>query len=134
MLNNKKTWDLIGAILGIVILIAGIVFMSSAPDSYSTKTTDYATFGADFYTYQYDATRAVASNAAVTANNLREMGEAQAKQFGFLFMIIGALTVVHYGKKYFTDYVHEVVAVPEAPVAPEAPAAPEAPEVDIPQE
>ena len=119
MLKNKKTWDLIGAILGIVILIAGIVFMASPPDSYSTKTTDYASFGADFYTYEYDATRAAASNAAVTAHNLREMGEAQSNQFGFLFMIIGALTVVHYGKKYFTDYIVEVAEEPkeETPVA-----------------
>lgn len=109
MLKNKKTWDLIGAILGIVILIMGIVFMASPPDSYSTTTTDYASFGGDFYTYEYKATRAAASNAAVAANNVRELGAAQANYFGFLFITIGALTTVYYGKKYFTEY-NDVVA------------------------
>ena len=101
ILKNKKMWDLAGMVLGLIILIAGIVFMSSPPDSYNTRTTDYASFGGDYYTYQYDATCVVASNTAVTANNLREIGEALAKYFGFLFVAVGALTTVSYGKKYF---------------------------------
>lgn len=113
MLKNKKTWDLIGAILGIVILLAGFIVMCAPAESYSTSLTDYATFGADFYTYQYKATRAVASNAAVAANNLRELSGAQAAYFGLLLMAIGALTVVHYGKKYFTEYIVEVAEEPK---------------------
>lgn len=127
MLKNKKTWDLIGAILGIIILIVGIVFMASPPDHYYTDSADYASFGADFYTYQYKATRVVAGNTAVTANNLREMGIAQANYFGFLFIAVGALTVVHYGKKFFTDYVVEVAEVPQE----ESPAEEAAPEAEV---
>lgn len=124
-MKNKKSWDMIGIILGIVILILGIVFMVSPPDTYKTNSADSASFGGDYYTYQYEATKIVAGNTAVTANNLREMGETQAKQFGVLLMVIGALTFVNYGKKYFTENVTEavpaavtpVVTIPAAPVA-----------------
>lgn len=107
MLKKKKVWDLIGMILGLVILIAGIVFAATPPESYSTDTAEYASFGGDFYTYEYDATRIAAKNTAVTANNLREMGEAMAKYFGFLFMAAGALTTVSYGKKFFVEDAEE---------------------------
>lgn len=127
MLNKKRTWDLIGIVLGLVILIAGIVFAATPPRAYSTDSTDYASFGGDFYTYQYKATRVVAGNTAVTANNLREIGEAQAMYFGVLFMAAGALTMVSYGKKYFAEDVPEVsAAVPEAIPVPEETIQPEA--------
>lgn len=108
MIKRENQWNLIGCILGVVILLVGVVFCVTPPDSYNTTSTDYATFGADYYTYQYDATRAVASNAAVTANNLREIGRAQARYVGVLLMVIGALIVVCYGKKYFTYVPNEV--------------------------
>ena len=114
MLNNKRTWDLIGMVLGLVILIVGIVFAATPPDSYSTDTADYVSFGGDYQTYEYDATRIAGKNAAVTANNLREIGEAQAKYFGFLFMAAGALTMVTYGKKYFTADAPEAVSAADA--------------------
>jgi len=118
MLKNKRFWDLVGAVLGIIIIVVGIVFMASPPRSFTTESADYASFGADFYTYQYDATRAAAHNAAVTANNLREMGTAQAKYFGFLFVVIGALTSLDYGKKYFTENITErEETIEENPVA-----------------
>ncbi len=107
MLKNKRFWDFVGAILGIIIIVVGIVFMASPPRAFETESTEYASFGADFYTYQYDATRAAATNSAVTANNLREIGSAQAKYFGFLFIVIGALTTLNYGKKYFTENIVE---------------------------
>ena len=114
MLRNKQIWNLMGLILGVLLIITGIVFATNPPDSHSTDTAEYASFGADFYTYQYKATRNAASNAAATAYNVRELGEAEAKYVGFLFIAAGALTVVSYGKKYFT----ELPEVP-APVVPE---------------
>lgn len=120
MLKKEKVWNLMGLVLGLVILIVGIVFAVTPPDSYSTTSTEYASFGGDYYTYEYDATRAAASNAAVTANNLREIGAAQAKYFGFLFITVGALTMVSYGKKYFTEDAEEApAAVPEDVSQPE---------------
>ena len=83
MLKQKRTWNLIGCILGLVMLIVGLVFLNSPPEAYHTESAEYAAFGADYYTYQYDATKTVAENVAATANNLREIGTAQARYAGF---------------------------------------------------
>lgn len=57
MLKQKRTWNLIGCILGLVMLIVGLVFLNSPPEAYHTESAEYAAFGADYYTYQYDATK-----------------------------------------------------------------------------
>ena len=103
MLSEKRIWNLIGMLVGLAILICGIVFAANPPESYSTDSTDYATFGGDFYTYEYDATRIAARNAAVTANNIRELGKFLAHGLGAVLIAAGALTFVCYGKKFCTE-------------------------------
>ena len=103
MLKQKRTWNLIGCILGLVMLIVGLVFLNSPPEAYHTESAEYAAFGADYYTYQYDATKTVAENVAATANNLREIGTAQARYAGVFFMMAGALVLIQYGKSYFAE-------------------------------
>ena len=85
MLRRKRTWDLIGCILGLSVLVVGLAFLTTPPDAYSTRSADYAVFGADYYTYQYEATQIVAENVATTANNLREIGTAFARYTGVFF-------------------------------------------------
>lgn len=103
MFSQKKTWNLIGMLVGSAILICGIIFAANPPETYSTDGTDYATFGGDFYTYEYDATRVAARNAAVTANNIRELGSFLAHGLGAALIAAGALTIVCYGKKFCTE-------------------------------
>lgn len=131
-MNNAKTWNLAGLAVGIVAIILGIFFLTSPADTYETTSPGRDTsFGGDFYTYEYSATRAAASNAAITANNLRELGGKLALYSGFLFILAGALTVVHFGKACFADGQPEKAkaapakAVTYGQPAPEA-AAPEA--------
>ena len=114
--KRKNIWDLLGFIVGLALALAGIVFLATPAETYSTHSPDMASFGADFYTYQYDATRDAALNAAVTANNLRELGGKLAVYSGVFFMAAGALTIIHYGRRCFAV---------GAPAAPEAPAVPE---------
>ena len=82
--------------------VVGVIFAIVPPESYRANSVDRISFGADYYTEQYNATRVAVDNTAVTANNLREIGQAQAHYFGFFFITIGALTILHYGKSYFT--------------------------------
>ena len=82
--EKKKTWDIIGALLGLAILIVGVIFAIVPPESYRANSVDRISFGADYYTEQYNATRVAVDNTAVTANNLREIGQAQAHYFGSL--------------------------------------------------
>ena len=110
---KENIWNWMGFAVGIVIFIAGIVFYLTPPESYHASSADKVSFGADFYSYQYEATRIVASNTAVTANNIRELGAAISQYAGFFFIAMGLLTVIHYGKVCF---VKEVPAVEAAEV------------------
>lgn len=101
MLRDKKIWNFLGMAIGLALIIAGIVLMSNPPASSGTRDTDYATFGGDFYTYEYDATRSVARNAEATAVNVIRLGEFIAKATGIAMMAAGALVIVHYGKDTF---------------------------------
>ncbi len=134
-MQKKRTWDLIGVLLGVVILIVGITFYATPPDSFSTSYASSAAFGADFYTYQYDATRIAADNAAVTANNIRELGKTMAHYAGFFFIAAGLLTLVHFGKNYFAVEDAAPIAAEDAsavsvpaPLPEEEPAAADVPE------
>ena len=100
---KNNIWNWIGFGVGIMIFIAGIIFLLTPPDSYYTNSVDKSSFGADYYTYQYEATRIVASNAAVAANNIRELGVALSRYAGFFFMAMGMLTIIHYGKSCFVS-------------------------------
>lgn len=88
---TKIVFSVFGVILGIVILIMGIVTMNTKPNDYSTTSTDSYTFGADFYTEQYKATKHAADNAKATANNVRELGSTMATCFGTLLLATGLL-------------------------------------------
>ncbi len=138
-IRSHKLWDVLGAVLGAVAILAGLVLFTAAPEHYSTDHSDGpASFGADFYTYIYSAAEAAATNTGVTANNLREMGETQAKQVGVCLMLLGALVVVHYGKSYFCtpeptqEAVEPAVAasLEDAPVPEEA----AAPDAEVPED
>ena len=99
-MKKEKTFNLIGIILGIAIIIAGISIMKNPVDTWSTSSVDSYRFGADFYTEQYAATRAAAHNAATTARNNDSLGEKLAQYAGLAFIFTGALVCLTYGKNY----------------------------------
>lgn len=88
-------------ILGVVIILAGILIMANDSTylSYTTRVDSY-TFGADYYTEQYAATRAAVNNTAVAAGNLCLLGERFGRYMGLVFIFSGALVSLSYGKKY----------------------------------
>lgn len=136
---------MIGVIIGIVMIVLGIVFCAVPADSSYTDYAEYASFGGDFYTYQYEATRIAAHNAADTANNVEAVGGMLALYAGAAFIFAGLLVALAYLKLYFTEDgglqeapIEEVTAEPveagtvyemtaEEPVEEEAPIEEEAP-------
>ena len=113
-MKKQRTWDLIGMIAGAVILVLGIVVLAVKAPEYSFNWADSASFGADYYTYQYEATEYAANNAASIGRTLRGMAVAMNRGLGFLVLSIGLLAVIHYGKAFFT------AAAPEKPTAAQA--------------
>lgn len=82
-MKKEKAFNLIGLILGAAIILAGILIMANDSTylSYTTRADSY-TFGADYYTEQYAATRAAVNNTAVAAGNLCLLGERLAGIWG----------------------------------------------------
>lgn len=100
-MKRQKYWNLAGFILGIAVIIVGICFIFTPAEHYSTTSVEDTSFGGDFYTYEYAATRAAARNAAITANNIRELSAKLALYNGTFLIALGVLMVLYYGKQYF---------------------------------
>lgn len=101
--SKRKLWNWAGLVLGIVTIIAGLVFVFTDPDFHGTSGASSASFGADFYTYQYKATQAVAANTISTVAYLRQIEATLMRIGGMAFMVAGALIVIHFGKQCFSD-------------------------------
>ena len=111
--------------------------MLAEPYRYSSANTDYATFGGDFYTYEYHATCAAAQNAAATASFLEDLVDYLMLALSGGTIAAGALITVIFGKKFFTEIQPSEATVAPSPktsseTSPETPSenTPETPESD----
>lgn len=87
----KRFLAVLGIILGTYMIWFGIGVKDTPPSSNSTYSTDTASFGGDFYSYEYKATRNAANNAAATAYNVRELGKAVSEYAGWAFIFAGSI-------------------------------------------
>lgn len=89
----KQKVCIAGVVLGVIMLILGIVVLSGSGGdtdallSFSGEEPRATSFGGDFYTYSYKASRAA-------ANNLADLGELVEDAIGVLLMAFGAGTVL----------------------------------------
>ncbi len=96
----KKAINIIGMIIGVISIAAGIAFAAVPSAGSSTSTPRSAAFGADYYTYQYEATEYAARNAAATAKNVASLAYRINLMGGAAFILAGALTLLHFGARY----------------------------------
>lgn len=95
----QKFWNIAGIVLGIALIVTGVVFMLTSDGKLHTSFPSRdVEFGADFYTYQYSATRDAAENTAHIAYNSYSIVYALSTYCGAAFIAWGLLTIVHYGK------------------------------------
>lgn len=97
MNKAAKILNIVGIVLGIAMILIGIIFINNPPMSFNTISAKDASFGADFYTYQYEVTGYAVRNTAVTANNIRELGEKIALYAGTFFAMCGAFIALFFG-------------------------------------
>lgn len=109
----KKTLNTVGVLVGIVVMILGVYILFTPAEHFYTDSAKSYKFGADYYTEQYEATRIAAQNTAVTANNIREIGNKLAQYAGFAFIAAGAIITIEYLKKM--NEKDEVVVMQAAP-------------------
>lgn len=98
-MQKEKTWNKMGLMVGIITIFLGIAFIVFPADSYETSSSKDTSFGGDYYTYQYKATRNVARNAAAAANNTSEIGKKLALYYGAMFIVSGVLIVIYFQEK-----------------------------------
>ena len=79
----RKLSARIGLVVSGVIALLGVLVLSGAILDFDGETTGYTSFGADFYTYSYRATR-------YAANNVDELGETVQGGLGLVLLVAGA--------------------------------------------
>lgn len=112
----KKIFNLIGIAFCVCLIVIGIVFIACPAKSYNCETPKDAIFGADFYTYEYDATSKAATNAAVAARNIRELGGMLAIYVGVFYIMSGLLLGLYCTKSLLlcmTDSKAMLIKAPE---------------------
>ncbi len=95
-MSNKKQKDVleivifsIGLLVGCLAFIFGLI-TCSVESSYFTEIQWDARFGADFYTYSYDATKTAANNLVVVA----DFCEAIKQALGVILIVAGLLIIL----------------------------------------
>ena len=99
-MKKGKKWNILGCIVGVLVIILGIWFVFT-PVFYLPLHTEgiaHHIFGGDFYTYEFEATRAAAVNAGQAVSYIYNLGEKMALYGGLSFIIAGILIILHYGK------------------------------------
>ncbi|MDO4893695.1 MAG: hypothetical protein Q3989_10380 [Eubacteriales bacterium] len=98
-MKREIPFCVIGILLGIAILIAGIWIMNNPPSYDSTVSTKTAIFGADYYTEQFAATKNAADNAAAAAYNIKELGKRLSVFIGLGFIFAGLVVALQNAKR-----------------------------------
>ncbi|MBQ3080876.1 MAG: hypothetical protein IJB76_04110 [Clostridia bacterium] len=102
-----KILSLLGIVAGVFFIIAGINCMDV--NYYSGGYLADTSFGADFYTYQYKATRIAAQNVTY----LGDAFEGFANAMGWALMGAGILSIGCSLKSFFTGGAKPVNAAPQ---------------------
>lgn len=82
----RKMAAKIGLVVSGVIALLGVLVLTGAILNFDGDTPSYTTFGADFYTYSYRATR-------YAANNVDELGETVQGGLGLVLLVAGVAGV-----------------------------------------
>lgn len=106
----KKLVQLVGVLVGIAIIVAGVDLMNNVPSPVSIDT-EYAisySFGADFYTEMYGVTYDILSQLNNMASGLRgnfgRMLSAMYELVSTLIIVLGTITTTAFGYLFLTDF------------------------------
>ena len=91
MKNKKQLYCKIGMAIGVLAVILGFVLLSKTFDNVSSDP-GYASFGADFYTLQYKATRYAAQNV----EKVYLMTTVIKNGLSYILIVVGLFDVVYF--------------------------------------
>lgn len=106
----KKLIQLVGILVGIAIIIAGVNLTNNAPSPVSIDT-EYAisySFGADFYTEMYGVTYDILSQlkniSRGLTSNFGRMLSAMYEVISALIITLGTITTAAFGYLFLSDF------------------------------
>jgi len=98
-MKKKEILTLMGLILSLALIATGIVILCMSTSHYSILTADSAEFGADFYTYIYEAAQKAANSSIKSARILSECFDLLKTAFGMGFIFAGLFSGIHFLKE-----------------------------------
>ncbi len=118
-MKREKIWHIFGVILGVATILIGVYFACTpAWSGISTTITkddntfgisgysgvpDDTSFGGDYYTYEYGATRSAAITAHLMKKTIDNMCEKMALYVGSAFILVGLLLILNESRKLFCN-------------------------------
>lgn len=108
----KKVFSLIGIVIGIAIIIFGIRLASINIYGYSGSYTSSYTFGADYYTEQYAATRNTANNLDNFAEYAERVVEKTMPCIGVIVALFGAAVSCFFGCRFADSFKGKAAKAP----------------------
>lgn len=94
-MKTKKNFSIIGMILGAAIIAFAVIMLFTHDIHPDATYLSKLTFGGDYYTEQYNATRVAAAELEQIGWNMRNLFEYSC----FLLMGFGGLIVCYFGVK-----------------------------------
>ncbi len=91
--DKRNIWYLLGMLVGAAAIVVGILFLEQ--QYYSSSSLDSITFGADFYTEIYNASRRIYSRLGL----INDVIEYVRSAFGWMFIFFGLVDICVFGSR-----------------------------------
>lgn len=95
-----RKFSVCGMVMGGFLVLFGIIMLVIASNiSFSTPYISDTSFGGDFYTYQYRATRHAAENVSELGELIESVSTSTFTMGGFMAIIFGVIIICYFGCK-----------------------------------
>ena len=95
----RKTFRTVGMVLGIVVVVLGLYLAFGFGESYRGSSTYSYSFGADYYTEQYQATENAADNILALGEYIDSLASFGLKVTGLIIAAFGGIVTCYFGCK-----------------------------------
>lgn len=95
----KKKFSIFGIFLGLVVAFIGLCLILGFKENYHGSTTLSYSFGADFYTEEYNATENAANNIEELGYYFENVIKFVLKVMGFLVIALGGVIICYFSCK-----------------------------------
>lgn len=100
----KRVFSIIGVIIGILMIVLGLkLYGNINAISYNGSLTSGYTFGADYYTEQYAATKNTADNVNALGSYVENSIKATGSTVGLFISLLGCVVICYFGSKFEID-------------------------------